>query len=93
MIHLRSRLLLLLPTCICIPKRLKCWMRRGTSDSSSSWVSVVKTLSSTKNTLLSSKAVPLDAVGCPSSLPLSASVLPFLGGLKNRNLDGLFDGV
>ncbi len=70
---------LLLPTCICIPKCLKCWMRRGASSSSSSWLPVMKMLSSTKNTLLRSKMVPLDVVGCPSSLPFSVFVLPFLG--------------
>jgi hypothetical protein len=84
---------LLLPTCICIPKHLKCCMRMGASSSSSLWLSVMKMLSSTKNTLLSSKVVPLDVVGCPSSLPFSAFVLPFLGGLKNRNLDGLVSSL
>ncbi len=53
----------LFPSCICIPKCLKCWMRRSASSSSSSQLSVMKIRLPTKNTLLSSKVVPLDIVG------------------------------
>ncbi len=82
-------LMLSFPTCISIPSHLKCWMRVGVKDSSSSRLSVTKTLSSTKNTLLKLKGVPLELVGCPISLPFSAFRLPFLGGLKNLNSVGL----
>ncbi len=41
------------PRCICIPNRLKCWLRMGVSVSNSLRLSVMNTLSSTKKTLLS----------------------------------------
>ena len=79
---------LLLPTCICMPSLLKCSIRIGVRVSISSRLSATNTLSSTKNTLLNSKAEPLDVVGCPVSLPFSAFKLPFFGGLKYRNSEG-----
>ncbi len=70
---------LLLPTCICMPSLLKCSIKVGVRVSRSFRLSATKTLSSTKNTLLNSKVEPLDAVGCPVSLPFSTSRLPFFG--------------
>jgi hypothetical protein len=42
-----------------------------------------------KKMLLNSKVVPLDVVGCRISLPFSAFRLPFFGGGKKLNFDGL----
>ncbi len=41
-------LVLLQPTCICIPSRWKCWARMGARVSSLVWLSVINMLSSTK---------------------------------------------
>jgi len=63
-------------------------MRFGARDSRSSRLSVMKTLPSTKKTLLNSNGSPLEEVGCFISRPFSAFRLPFVGSLKWWNSDG-----
>jgi hypothetical protein len=82
-------LVLLLPTCICLPNHWKCWTRKGVTVSRSALLSVMKMLSSMKNTLLKSKGLPLEVVGCLIRHPLSALRLPFFGDLKKRNSEAL----
>jgi hypothetical protein len=42
-----------------------------------------------EKTMLSSKGISLDVVGCPKSVLFSMFRLPLFGGLKNQNSAGL----